>query len=235
MALIDSLVSYWKLDESSGNAADSHGSNTMTNTGSVAYSAAKINNGATVQDDAGKYFSSSVVSTASNTFGLSMWVNLTGTSLASPFYRNGTISANNGYGIGVGASSGRFDRAGTDNGNYLNLLVDAVGWLPFGSFGGSGTFHVVVTRGATTWTAYINGVVCANTYTYDLFAAPTGSTYIGHEQGSSGAAVRLDEIGFWNKELTEADAIALYNAGTGLAYPLTTSSTVAPPTFFMFN
>ena len=32
MALIDNLISYWKLDESSGNAVDSHtGGNTLTN------------------------------------------------------------------------------------------------------------------------------------------------------------------------------------------------------------
>jgi hypothetical protein len=48
MALTDNLVSYWKLDESSGNAADSVGSNTGTNVGSIAYSAGKINNGATM-------------------------------------------------------------------------------------------------------------------------------------------------------------------------------------------
>ena len=45
MALIDNQVSYWKLDESSGNASDSEGSNTLTNS-NVTYQAGKINNGA---------------------------------------------------------------------------------------------------------------------------------------------------------------------------------------------
>ena len=48
MALTDNLVSYWKLDESSGNAADSVGSNTLTNTGTATYAAGKINNGVVV-------------------------------------------------------------------------------------------------------------------------------------------------------------------------------------------
>lgn len=46
MALRTNLVSYWRLDESSGNAADSTASaNTLTNA-SVTYSAGILNNGA---------------------------------------------------------------------------------------------------------------------------------------------------------------------------------------------
>lgn len=44
MALTDNLVSYWKLDESSGNASDSVGSNTLTNNGTAGYASGKINN-----------------------------------------------------------------------------------------------------------------------------------------------------------------------------------------------
>ena len=47
MALIDNLVSYWKMDETgTGNAEDSHGSNTFTNVGPFTYATGKINNGA---------------------------------------------------------------------------------------------------------------------------------------------------------------------------------------------
>ena len=46
MAISDNLISYYKFDESSGNASDSVGSNTGTNTG-LTYSAGIINNGIT--------------------------------------------------------------------------------------------------------------------------------------------------------------------------------------------
>jgi hypothetical protein len=46
ISLTTNLVSYWKLDESSGNAVDSVGSNTLTNTNTVTYSSGVINNGA---------------------------------------------------------------------------------------------------------------------------------------------------------------------------------------------
>lgn len=44
MAIIDNLVSYWKLDEASGNALDAHGSNTLIETsGAIAAAGGKIN------------------------------------------------------------------------------------------------------------------------------------------------------------------------------------------------
>ncbi len=47
MALTDNLVAYWKLDEASGNAADATGNGfTLTNTNTVGFAAALINNGA---------------------------------------------------------------------------------------------------------------------------------------------------------------------------------------------
>src|SRR3990167_3539263 len=46
MALLDSIVASWKLNESSGNAASEVGGFTLTNNNSVAYSAGKIGNAA---------------------------------------------------------------------------------------------------------------------------------------------------------------------------------------------
>src|SRR5258708_2131174 len=43
-ALTTNLVSYWKLDESSGNASDSAGSNTLTNVSIATFGVGKINN-----------------------------------------------------------------------------------------------------------------------------------------------------------------------------------------------
>ena len=56
MALTTNLVSYWTLNETSGNAADSLGVNTLTNTSTVAYSSGKINNGALMVGATPSYF-----------------------------------------------------------------------------------------------------------------------------------------------------------------------------------
>ena len=47
MAILDNIRAAYKLDESSGNAADSSGNgNTLTNNGTVTYVTGKINNAA---------------------------------------------------------------------------------------------------------------------------------------------------------------------------------------------
>src|SRR3990167_8592069 len=56
MALTDQLISYWKFDESSGNAADSHGANTLTNTNTATFGTGKINNGTDLEEDSSQYF-----------------------------------------------------------------------------------------------------------------------------------------------------------------------------------
>jgi hypothetical protein len=46
MALTDSLISYWKMDETSGTRYDSHGTNHLTDNNSVGSLTGKINSSA---------------------------------------------------------------------------------------------------------------------------------------------------------------------------------------------
>ena len=50
-------VAYWKLDESSGNATDSVSTNSLANSGSIAFGSGKINNGVASGQDQAKYLS----------------------------------------------------------------------------------------------------------------------------------------------------------------------------------
>lgn len=211
MALTDNLVSYWKLDESSGNAADSVGSNTLTNTGTMTYGTGKINNGAVLA--AGKYLSrSSAVLTAVNNISTSFWVNIPDTSETGGFVRIGSIAGSDGWGCGVGGT--RYDNAG----NNLIVLIDGVAWRSFGALGAAGWKHCVITRGATTWKAYVNGVQLGSTFT-DTPVAPSAVTYIGNDQADW--AGTIDEIGFWNRELTAGEVSQLWNGGNGSQYAFT--------------
>jgi hypothetical protein len=80
MALTDNIVSYWKLNESSGNASDSVGSNTLTNNNTVTYVPAKIANGANLVRASSQYLSIADASQTgldlSSNFTFTMWVNL---------------------------------------------------------------------------------------------------------------------------------------------------------------
>ncbi len=112
--LTDGLVGYWKLDETSGNAADSSGNGyTLTNNGVTTYVNGKYGNGSEHVPASTQYFSTA--STISNISVVSFWVNpdsttnnyfnltstqyvtsssgtLSATGFTGTFYVNGTAS-----------------------------------------------------------------------------------------------------------------------------------------------
>lgn len=98
-AISNGLLGYWKLDESSGSAADSSGNNiTLTNNGTTTYTGAKFGFGSN-HNGTTQYLSTAT--TMSNVRTISFWVNPASTSddyihLASGVYINsssGTINA----------------------------------------------------------------------------------------------------------------------------------------------
>lgn len=208
-----SITSYWKLDESSGNAADSVGSNTLTNTGSMTYGTGKINNGASIAS--GKYLTrtSAVISTFTN-ISVCLWANIPTTGEGGGFFRVGNFGGSEGFGIGVGNL--RYD--GSSNGNKLIVLIDGIAWRPFTENVGTGFHFLCATRGASVWHGYIDGVVSATTFS-DSPNAAGAVTYIGRDQGQFVGVV--DEVGVWTQELSQADITCLYNSGTGKQYPFT--------------
>lgn len=226
MALTDNLVSYWKLDESSGNAADAHASNTLTNNGSTAYAAAKINNGADL-DGSNDYFSRAAQTWGvANEWSWQLWVKAdsfvgnprilflsTGTS-GSSFYNNVT------FGI---ASTGSvfFQNYNSTGGTIKNAT--------YGTLVISTWYHLVGTWDGTTMKLYVDGSEVTLTFDVNNSGTMTDTSrawYIGAT--NSGTALYdglLDEIGVWSRAITASEVTSLFNGGSGLAYPLTVSGT----------
>jgi len=210
--LLDGLISYWKLDESSGNATDSAGSNTGTNT-SITYSTTgKINtcytfNGSTSKVDCGD--PTNLRLTTQGT--LSAWV------YASSISNNVIVSKGDWGNDKNGYTFVFYD-------GYLSLeLADASSYI---SVIDSNTFtlntwtHVVATWDSSNAYLYKNGSSVGSS-TNGKTMTSTGKTfYIGfngdHSAPFSG---NIDEVGVWNRKLTSSEITELYNSGSGKAYP----------------
>jgi hypothetical protein len=84
----------------------------------------------------------------------------------------------------------------------------------------TGWFHAVLTRSSNSFTLYINGSSDGTgTYSGSLFDNSEPIEF-GQGNGTSNSERLdgyLDEIAFWNKALTSAEASALYNSGSGLS------------------
>ena len=231
-ALIDNLVSYWKLDESSGDAADSHGANTLTNTG-VVFSAGKINNGADFER--GDLTDILTITDTTQTglditgdIAISAWLKVETAPGNTEQYHivNKFLSTGNqrsyffNYSDVGGTKRLQFTAGKGDDSESLNVSHDL----------GTGVWHhIVMSWKATTstLTVYVDGSsvgTAVGTYT-SLFSG-TSNFSIGDSQPGAGNIFdgMIDEVGIWSRVLTSDEVTSLYGGGSGLVYPLIVSN-----------
>lgn len=226
--LVTQLISYWKLDESSGNAADSVGANTLTNTNTATYVTGLINNAV----DLGTANTNKKLTIASNlgitngAISMSMWVKLN-TEIATGtwgFAQKGNATNHVQYIIAYEYNAGSrrvvFNRQKQNSSN--NTVTNTV------TMGTSNFYHLVLTYDGSTLEGYVNGTSAGTLATsgdgvgsgLNQFDIGEGSMFAG----TSYASIDTDETGIWNRALTAGEITSLYNSGAGLSYPFTTSS-----------
>lgn len=232
MALIDSLIAYWKLDEASGNPADSSGNGYTLTNANVSFSAGKINNGASFGGSNSVLSSSNSVFNPAGDFSISLWLNYT--SLAAydaPCIISKDDIGNRGFTLNVDRTSKKPNIYIFKTGGGASTVITTNALTNSGTW-----YHVVITYhyvadGTSRLRIYLNGSLEEEiTNAVGPIYASSKDLLIG-EQGYSGYPRwwngLLDEIGYWTKELTVSEVTSLYNGGSGLAYPLTEAVTSA--------
>lgn len=212
MALTDNLVSYWKLNESSGNAVDSVGSNTGTSTG-VTYSTGKINNGAVYNGSAFHTLTPSLLPTGNSSFTHSIWVKITtapGIGVPYAFIYNGNTTSKASVSLQYVNSGGTtilYGGAFAANISYNTTLTTDT-W-----------YHVAQTYDGTTNLLYLNGTQVASGALSSLTVG-TNNAYLGQDIGGSSKLIgMLDETGVWSRALSPNEIQSLYRAGQGNQFP----------------
>lgn len=234
IALTTGTKAYWKLDESSGDATDTVGSNTLTNTNTVTYSTGKINNGA---DFGASNSTKKLNSTASSgidggVMSWSCWIKPTAlpSSDADPyatttfnFATTSNATSSVFYTLSLANVSGtqrvyftRHKNGVASTGAYYNTSVSTSVWT-----------HIAGTYDGTTLQVYVNGV--AGTSTTDSGTGSAGSTYtsLGSRNTVAFYSGMVDEVGLWSRAITSGEVTTLYNSGNGRQYPFSTGFTLA--------
>lgn len=228
MALIDNLISYWKFDESSGNAEDAHGTNDLTNNNATAFATGKINNGADLERSSAQSFSIADASQSgldfSDALTFSMWVKFE-SALGREYYIAKRLGAGNQRSYlwyQADANSMNFDWQS----NGTTGTGVAVSWSPSTST----WYHIVVTKTGTSVKFYVNGSQQGTTQTGAFSTIFNGTTKFEIGQWTEDAASNrsfdgfIDEVGVWNRALDASEIAQLYNSGSGLAYPFSGGS-----------
>jgi len=240
MALIDNLVSYWKLDEASGDASDSTTSvKTLTNTGTTTYAAAKINNGADLGTaNTTKYLGRTGYVVSDGAVSFSLWVKQR-TEIASgiqTFISSGSESTAFRIDYEYNAGSRRLALVRSRN-NRTNETTYYTATLGTANF-----YHLVGTYDGTNIVLYVNGVN-VSTATSSLNGTtnwnPGGGFFtLGVARDANLGTVGqysssyIDEVAIWNRAISQSDVNNLYNSGAGFAYPLVGYSITATPAAF---
>ncbi len=236
--LICNLVSYWKFDEVSGNAADSKGNNTLTNNNGTSFFTGIIGNGADLELSSSQSFS---ITNAAQTglgftgsFSLSFWAKFeqlpssAGSTFSVFFKSDGDVTRsyairfNNNVTNGFECEAYGDGTTGTVRAGFSSGAAVSVGdvgvWRHYAA-----TFNA----STVTWTLYKGGsAISSNTVNNGSFSTiytSTNPVQIGGANYQGGGVSffdgGMDEIGAWNRVLTGAEITSLYNSGAGFQYP----------------
>lgn len=218
---LTNLISHWKLDESSGSRADSHGSNTLTDDSSVGSTTGIVGSAANFVAT-----SSDSLSRADNTdlrlsgtdASITLWVKLTSKTADQIFVSKWASGFDLEYGVQYQQSGDRF-RLVVGNGT-TNFVATS------NSLGSpsTGVWYFIQCRiDNTAKTAEI----CVNTAGWDSVTFTgtikngTNTFYVGRRNNATPnyADAEIDELSIWKRKLTDDEFSFLYNGGSGRSYP----------------
>lgn len=228
MSLLTSLEGYWKLDEASGNRADSHGANTLSDNNTVLSATGKLNSAADFERGNSEFLScadNASLSVGGTSWTFSAWINLeSNTALMAVLAK-------------VGANDHEYDLIvrGDLDGIARGRVTSASGFANVVTV--TGTSPGALSTGQWYFLVYWLDI-SAQTLNLQINNGTVNSVACTHQSYDSTAQFRIgdsatnnfffdgliDEVGFWKRVLTTQERTDLYNGGNGLAYPFTTAT-----------
>lgn len=224
MPIKDSLVSWWTLEEESGNRADSHGTNTLTDVNTVTYDAGIIGNAAQFTNATTEYLnivSNATVQTGNIDFTIAAWVYLDNNATNQMLVGKDHVTAGQReYVLKYSQTDDNFqfsvftavDTAVSVDENTLGTPSVATWYYVVVWHDAAGdTINIQVNNNTTTSQATGGSLQAASTAPLRLGAR----LYTDFEDYLDG---RMDETAIWKRVLTANEKTWLYNGGVGRSY-----------------
>jgi hypothetical protein len=222
--LLTNLVSYYSLDEASGNAIDVHGDNDGTVSGASRNNGGIVGNSYNFGSNQHVKINGVLGDVRNATQGtFSLWVKPSSSS-KQVILSFGDANANESIRL-FQIDGGRLGVALTDGGSERWRVETSGAVLSSGSWA-----HISVVQNGKP-VLYVNNSVPAQSYKVskdldDWFSVCTSldnariGTLNAYNSGESlGWRGAIDEVGIWNRALTKDEIASLYNGGKGRGYP----------------
>ena len=213
MAIQDSLISWWSMDEESGARVDSHGSNDLADNNTVLYGTGKQSNAADFEKDNGEWLNATdhaTISFVDEDFSLALWVKLE-TDINSEIVTKFDAGDDYEYGFDVAGGVFRFKvtDGGGNSGQVTGLNPVAGTWYHIVCYHDSANnlLGLIVNDGVPDTAAYSDG-------SYDGAA----DLLVGRRADGVYYDGLIDELAMWGKVLASGEITELYNGGDGRAY-----------------
>jgi hypothetical protein len=211
--IADGCIAYYKLDNNGSGGvslADSSGNgNTLQNYGAIT-SSGIINNSASFTPEA--YIDSDNALSLNTSYSFSLWINVNDTQ-ASPFTRIIEVGALSSFSLEIdellAVNVYQFSE-GVGNGISISNALTPNVWN-----------HIAVKINTSEMKAFLNGslVGSVESITQDTYSDILHIARYGGETEGFNLNGKIDELGFWNRSLSDNEILALYNNGLGLTYP----------------
>ncbi len=209
--LLTDLLSYWKMDETTGNRVDSHGSNDLSVVGTVGYAVGKLGNAVTCTGSENYLTKAAGINISPTGFTVWGWIRL------AVDTRTFLIAGQNGSNIRwylgyYGSNAWRF---------YVydsSLAADSIGIVTQAPT--LNAWYFLCGRyNPTTKKAELRLNASAWALGAALGTGPTTDSNNLKIAGNSSSNCNIDSVGIANRYYSDAEVDELYNSGNGLEYP----------------
>jgi len=223
-SLGNGTVAYYKLDETTGNSAEDSVNNYDLITFPQNWTTGIINNGLSFvpSNTTNMAYNETLLKTNQTDFTVSLWIKLD-----DPYDDTATdhigvmlgpeFSVNNRFDLSLEQTSGGlyFGIEG-ENGGIKEIWGKTNSWT-------AGTWYHIVTRWSKTdsnVSLFVNNITDNSTaynFKYQM-TAPDHNFSIGISHNLNSFNGTIDEVGIWNRSLTNSEIGQLYNSGVGISY-----------------
>lgn len=223
MSYATSLISRWRLDETSGNAADSHGSNALTAVNTPGSTTGKVGDARVFNSASTRYFSvasNSTLQVGDIDFTIAGWFQLTTKTTYRMLVAKDDAASSREYTLYYDAGADRFAFVVFSGGT--GATAKQVNADNLGSPSTATWYYVVAWHDSTGNVVGIqvnNGTPNTTAHTTGVFTG-TAAFQIGRYATAFPHDGYADDVSLWKRLLTTDEKTALYNSGSGFDYPM---------------